>query len=327
MMRVPHRKILRRALRPIRRRFFPGAVVLGYHRVADDAWDPLGLQVRSRHFAEQLDALRVFRTVISLEELVERHAAGEALERFAVLTFDDGYGDFADTVIPMARQADVPVTVFVASGCTGQRFWWEELVGLLSPAVPGGPVLEVSFGGAESRRFEGLEETEARRKAVNEISARLSRAEPAAIEELLGQVRAWVAPGVAPPPGGMPMSAAALAEIARDPRVEIGAHTVSHCFLEGLDPEQQRAEIGRSKSDLEALSDRPVRVFSYPNGSWSSVTPGIVRELGFACACASMEGTFSRRGDPYMIPRVWAPDVPGAEFRRWLGHWIAEAAA
>jgi peptidoglycan/xylan/chitin deacetylase (PgdA/CDA1 family) len=327
MMRVPGRKILRRALRPVRRRLFPGAVVLGYHRVADDAWNPLGLQVGSRHFDEQLEVLRELRTVISLEELVARRAEGEPLDRYAVLTFDDGYQDFADNVVPMAREADVPVTVFVASGCTGVEFWWEELAALLAPQVRGHSLLEVSFGDAEKLRFEGLDAPQVRRWAVNEIGARLSRAQPAMVDAVLEQVRAWVGPGQAVTPAGTPMSAAALITVASDPRVEIGAHTVSHCFLERLDAERQRAEIADSKAALEALCGRPVRVFSYPNGSWSAATPRMVRDLGFVGACASMEGSFTRRGNPFMIPRLWAPDVPALEFRRWLGQWITEAAA
>ena len=127
MRRVPGRKILRRVLRPLERRFFPGAIVLGYHRVADEAWDPLNLQVRPRHFAAQLAELQRLRTVISLQELVERQVAGEPLDNYAVLTFDDGYSDFAETVVPIATRSAASVTVFVASGCTGHQFWWEEL--------------------------------------------------------------------------------------------------------------------------------------------------------------------------------------------------------
>ena len=327
MLRIPGRKVIRRTLRPLRRRFFPGAVVLGYHRVADDPWNPLGLQVRSRHFAEQIEALRELRTVISLEELVGRQANGEALNPYAVLTFDDGYRDFADTVVPMTRAAGMPVTVFVASGCIDGGFWWEELTALLAPDVCGQDVLEVSFDTADKLRFEGIAAPETRRWAVNEIGARLSRASPAMVEAVLAQVRAWATPGEPIAPAGVPMSAAELAEVSCDPRVEIGAHTVSHCFLERLDAGQQRAEIADSKAALESLCNRPVRVFSYPNGSWSAQTPRIVRDLGFSCACASMEGSFSRRGDPFMIPRLWVPDVPGPEFVAWLGHWVAEAAA
>jgi peptidoglycan/xylan/chitin deacetylase (PgdA/CDA1 family) len=327
MMRVPGRKVLRRALRPIRRRFFPGAIVLGYHRVADDPWEPLQLQVRSRHFDAHLEVLKSLRTVISLSELMQRQAAGEPLERYAVLTFDDGYADFATTVAPLATRAGVPVTVFVATGCLGREFWWEALAGLLAPGAWGAPELEVRVADAETLRFSGLEQPAVRAEAVNAIAERLSRADRATVERVLEQVRAWAGPGCAAGAGGTPMTEAALEEVARNPLVEVGAHTVSHCFLEGLDAEAQRAEIAGSKTTLEQLCGRPMEVFSYPNGSYSFVTPRIVRDLGFSCACASMEGSFSRRGNPYMIPRLWVPDLPGPDFRRWLGQWVAAAQA
>jgi len=325
MMRVPGRKIVRRAMRPLRRTFFPGAVVLGYHRVADAAWDPLGLAVAPRHFAEHLEVLKSLREIISLEELLERHARGESLEAYAVLTFDDGYQDFADTIAPMALAQQAPVTIFVATGCLGRQFWWEELVHLLAPGRPGGSVLEVSIPGPGSMRFTGMEDAAVRFEAVNSIAPRLSQAGREQVESVLGQVREWAGAMPDVPKAARPMTPPTLAEVARNPVVEVAAHTVSHCFLEGLGEEDQRSEIARSKSDLEALCGRKVRLFSYPNGSYSRATPRIVREAGFAGACASMEGIFSQRGDPYMIPRNWVPDIPGPAFREWLGSWVGEA--
>jgi peptidoglycan/xylan/chitin deacetylase (PgdA/CDA1 family) len=312
-------------MRPLRRTLFPGAVVLGYHRVADEAWDPLGLAVATRHFAEHLEVLKDLRTIVSLEELLQRHARRESLEDYAVLTFDDGYQDFADTVAPMALAHEAPVTIFVATGCLGRQFWWEELVHLLAPGGPGGPVLEVSIAGSESMRFTGMEEAGVRFEAVNAIAPRLSRARSKVVESVLEQVRAWAGARPPVPEAARPMTPPTMAEVAGNPVVEVAAHTVSHCFLELLGEEDQRSEIARSKSDLEALCGREVRLFSYPNGSYSRATPRIVRETGFAGACASMEGIFSGRGDPYMIPRNWVPDIPGPAFRAWLGSWVREA--
>ena len=87
MMRVPGRKILRWAVRPLKRTFFPGAVVLGYHRVAQASWDPLALAVSPENFRAQLGVLKSLRQIISLAELAAWFAAGERLERYAVLTF------------------------------------------------------------------------------------------------------------------------------------------------------------------------------------------------------------------------------------------------
>ncbi|MFO8003037.1 polysaccharide deacetylase family protein [Thioalkalivibrio sp.] len=326
-MRYPSRKVLRRALRPLERRFFPGAIVLGYHRVSDDAWDPLGLQVKPPHFTAQLAVLKRLRTVISLRELTERKAAGETLDQYAVVTFDDGYSDFADTVTPIAGKAGVPVTVFVASGPTGHQFWWEEMTVLLTPGSQGTPSLDLRLDASETLRFGQLDQPRARAAAVDAIGSRLACADRETVDAVLEQLRSWAGPDFGPSPAGVPMDAAALRELARAPHVEIGGHTVSHCCLERLGLEEQRREIAQNKADLENMCGVPVHVFSYPNGSLSGRTPGLVQAVGYSGACASGDGVVSARTDPFRIPRLWVPDIAGPDFRRWLGKWVAEGSA
>jgi len=323
MMRVPGRKIARRAMRPLARTLFPGAVVLGYHRVADTAWDPLELAISRERFAAQLAVLRELREIISLVELAARQAAGERLDRYAVLTFDDGYLDFADTVVPMAAESGTPVTVFVASGFTGGDFWWDELVALLAPGSHGAAELELRMSGGEPLRFTGLERSQARAAAACDIGGRLVGCSPHQVEAAVSQLRDWA--GDAPTPSGRPMTREELAALAPASGVEIGAHTVSHSCLADLPPESQREEIAASKSELEAICGTPIKVFSYPHGSLSAQTPAVVKSLGFSCACMSRDGMLTARGDPYRIPRLWAPDLDGAEFRQWLGNWVTEA--
>jgi peptidoglycan/xylan/chitin deacetylase (PgdA/CDA1 family) len=327
IMRYPGRKLVRRVLRPLARRFFPGAIVLGYHRVADDPWDPLGLQVKLGYFTAQLAELQRLRTVICLQALVQRQAAGEPLDRYAVVTFDDGYSDFAETVVPIATRAGAPVTVFVPSGCTGRQFWWEELAALLRPGGWGEPVLDLSLGASEPMHFIRMEQPDARAEAAHAIAMRLSCADRATVNSVLEQLQLWVGRDDRPSRAAVPMSAATLAEAARSPNVEIGGHTVSHCCLKQLGLDDQRREIEQNKTELETLCGVPVSVFSYPNGSFSSETPRVAAGLGYSCACTSREGTFSKHTDPYQIPRIWAPDLPGPGFRKWLGNWVAEACA
>lgn len=322
MMRVPGRKTLRRAVRPLKRTFFPGAVVLGYHRVAQSGWDPLALAVSPENFRAQLGVLKSLRQIISLAELAARHAAGERLERYAVLTFDDGYVDFAETVVPIAAEAGVPVTVFVASGFTGRDFWWEEIAALLLPAVGRASVLEFGLNGAESVRFENLERSEARHAAARDICNLLACRSGTEIKGVLDQLRVWASDQ--PAVSGRPMTRSELAAVTREPHVEIGAHTLSHGCLARLPLEVQREEIAASKSDLEAACGTEIRTFSYPNGSLSAETPGLVAAAGFACACTSLDGMLTARDDPYRIPRLWVSDTGGPEFRRWLANWVVD---
>jgi peptidoglycan/xylan/chitin deacetylase (PgdA/CDA1 family) len=323
MMRVPGGKIMRRAMRPLVRTLFPGAVVLGYHRVAEAQWDPLQLAVSPENFSAQLAELQSVRQVISLAELAARHRARERLDRYAVLTFDDGYVDFADTVAPIASQAQAPVTVFVASGYTGRDFWWDELAALLGPELRGEPALELSINGGETLRFAGLERLEARIETACDVGGRLVGRPKQEIDSVLDQLRAWAGGPAAP--SGRPMTIDELAAVARVPGVEIGAHTVSHGCLDKLSPEAQREEIAASKSALGAACGVDVNVFSYPHGALSGKTPDIVASLGFSCACMSRDGVFGARDNPYLIPRLWVSDIDGTAFRSWLGNWVAEA--
>jgi peptidoglycan/xylan/chitin deacetylase (PgdA/CDA1 family) len=326
MMRIPGRKLARRWLRPLRRQFFPGAVVLGYHRVAEASWDPLGLAVSPERFRAQVEILKGLRELLSLGELAARHAAGERLERYAVLTFDDGYRDFAETVVPIAEKLDVPATVFVTTGCTGRSFWWEEIAALLAPQLAAADTLEIVYPAGDPRTFKGLDQAEARAATVRQICGRLACSGAAEIHAVLEQLRAWAGPaGEAARPDGAPMNESELKSLARHARAEIGAHTVSHVCLARLEPEAQRDEIGRSKAALESLTGNAVTVFSYPNGSLSEATPALVESLGFQCACTSLDGSWTHRGDRYRIPRNWAPDAGPEAFRRWLGQWVSPA--
>jgi peptidoglycan/xylan/chitin deacetylase (PgdA/CDA1 family) len=323
-MRMPGRKFVRQALRPLSKALFPGAIVIGYHRVADSEWDPLGLTVKPDNFESQLDILKEQRDIVTVGELALRHAAGEPLERYAAVTFDDGYSDFADTVVPIIEAHAIPATVFVTTGAIGKSFWWDEVARLLTPNGQAAPTLQILHnGGREPWLFSDLDQSGKRATTAQFICHGMACADPHDIRSVIGELGAWSGASGSAEPGSGPMTGAELRSVARHPLVELGAHTVSHGCLALLEREAQETEIGQSKAALETLRGTAVSVFSYPNGSFSDTTRELVEELGFRCACASIEGAFSRRTDPYRIPRIWAPDAAGLKFRRWLGNWVA----
>jgi peptidoglycan/xylan/chitin deacetylase (PgdA/CDA1 family) len=133
-MRVPGIKRVKQSARWLRSRFVPGALILGYHRIADAPDDPLGLCVSSRHFAEQLEVLRKYTNPISLRELIRALVEGTLPKRAVVVTFDDGYADNLYAARPLLEQHHVPATVFVATGNLGREFWWDELANIVFTA-------------------------------------------------------------------------------------------------------------------------------------------------------------------------------------------------
>lgn len=325
MMRVPGRKLARKILRPVSRALFPGALIIGYHRIVNTEWDPLGLAVSPGNFESQLDMLTKLRELVTVGELALRRAAGEPLERYAALTFDDGYDDFAATVVPIIEARGIPATVFVTTGFVERSFWWDEVTSLLTPTGRSAPALEVHRTGAKkSWHFRQLDHAEGRAAAARAICDAMACGEKSEVRAVLKQIREWSGVSGTAGPNYGPMSREQLEALARHPLVELGAHTVAHGCLALLEPEAQHDEISQSKAALETLRETAVTVFSYPNGSFSRTTRDLVEALGFCCACTSIEGAFHRRADPFRMPRIWAPDAAGPTFRLWLGNWLTE---
>jgi peptidoglycan/xylan/chitin deacetylase (PgdA/CDA1 family) len=124
-MRIPGWKTVRQSGRWLRSRLMPGALILGYHRVADLQSDPHGLAVSVHHFAEQVEVLSRLAHPMSLAQLVAHVKAGTVPPQAVALTFDDGYADVLYQALPLLERYQIPATVFVVSGCLGEPFWWE----------------------------------------------------------------------------------------------------------------------------------------------------------------------------------------------------------
>ncbi len=107
-------------------------LVLLYHKVAKLNSDPWGLAVTPLHFAEQLETLRQYTTVMQLQQL-SQSSFDDLPERSVVITFDDGYADNFYNAKPLLERYGIPATIFLATGYTGyeREFWWDELDRLL----------------------------------------------------------------------------------------------------------------------------------------------------------------------------------------------------
>jgi peptidoglycan/xylan/chitin deacetylase (PgdA/CDA1 family) len=123
--------------------------------------------------------------------------------------------------------------------------------------------------------------------------------------------------GVTRPPGPW-LNATELADL-RGERVEIGAHSHSHPYLDTLPTEAARTEIARSKEVLEDLLAVPVPSFAYPHGYHSPVVRRLALECGFASACAVKNALSSDADDRFSLARLTVRSTTTlAELEAWL---------
>lgn len=324
-MKLPGRKKLRFAARWARSRVGSRGLILAYHRVADETWDPFSLSVSRRHFAEHLEAIRRLGVPTRLKALARSLAAGEVVHRAIALTFDDGYGDMLQTVAPLLEQHGVPATVFVVSGNIGREFWWDELARILSPVRPSGvesPVEIVVGDGGPSLRLTRDPEDSVRE--VQELQRLLQPMHPNERERLLERIRSAVGahPGAANGPEHRCLDGEELVRLARRELVDVGGHTHSHVELGRLSAAQQESEIAECKRVLEDLVGEGLQAFSYPHGSTPRASREALERLGFLAGCTSVPDVVRRGTDRLLLPRVWVSDVDGETLSRQLLGWL-----
>lgn len=109
-----------------------------------------------------------------------------------------------------------------------------------------------------------------------------------------------------------------LKQIATSGLVEIGAHTVHHYSLGGLNPVLIQYEIEESKKELEKLINAPVVAFAYPDGSFDNQVIKIVREAGFKSAVTTMHGFEVSGENKFFLHRIHPGDKTGNSLLNFL---------
>jgi peptidoglycan/xylan/chitin deacetylase (PgdA/CDA1 family) len=326
-MRIPGVKSIEQSARWLRSRFVRGALVLGYHRVAEAAEDPFSMCVTPQHFAEQLEVLRRFTDPISLRDLAENLSAGNLPRRAVVLTLDDGYADALYQAAPLLEKYQVPATVFIATGYLGKTFWWDRLERiLLSPeSLPDRLSLPINGGVLKWRAGrENDRNANSRHHLLRSVYRQFLLLSAEKRDQMLQQLAAWSGFQADADHDCRVLSGEELIELSDSRLIDIGAHSVTHPFLANLNLTAQQKEIYESKIHLETLLRRPVTTFSYPNGSFSRATRVLVRDCGFRCACTSHNDIARKGSDLLQLPRFWVANRDGEVFSRWLNWWLKE---
>jgi peptidoglycan/xylan/chitin deacetylase (PgdA/CDA1 family) len=99
------------------------------------------------------------------------------------------------------------------------------------------------------------------------------------------------------------LSRSAVADLARLPSVEVGAHGVRHLYLDELDDRELDDEVRVSKAQLEEVTHVSVRSFAYPHGAYEGRARQAVISAGYRSAAAVKNAVSHARDDPFAIAR------------------------
>ncbi len=306
-------------------------MILMYHRIAAEAYDPWGLAVPAERFAEQLDWLKQNRNVMPLAELAKLHMQGNLPSNACAITFDDGYACNADIAAPLLAKKGLSATFFLASRLLDpdREFWWDDLERI----VLGSKANELSLGVADHtqtfllgepnaadqiRKFGQPPETQ-RQAALDTIWAELLPLASGEIASRIDALRAQAGLPKGARPSHRPMSREQAAALPAG-TISIGGHTLHHLSLPDRPKSEREEEITVGLRECEAFSGQPVSCFAYPYGHHDGETGELVAAAGLACACTTTHGAITKRTDPLFLPRIQMLNWSRDELAHELAH-------
>ncbi len=286
-------------LRSLFRASREGVPILMFHNVGSPAetdYLPGHMKISEAKLRRLLRMLQAagYRTC-TVDQMVDELQSGAVPSDAVVLTFDDGYLDNHDVLLPLLQSMGATATIYVQTGPMKGRlnwlhhyFWALHLGGAHDLAERLAQQVDKQHLREDLRSLpkdDVAAEYEMKRLLKYEVTPKERDTILARIFSDLGGVDAELASHVYLGPD----ECRALDKAG----VEIGAHTVNHLILSSLDATQQRLEIEGSLRDLESWLGHSIASFAYPYGrtwDYNEETRSILEELGFRSSTTAMPG-------------------------------------
>jgi peptidoglycan/xylan/chitin deacetylase (PgdA/CDA1 family) len=243
--------------------------------------------------------------LVGLDEMHCRLQSRSFRRPFICLTFDDAYRDTLEFAYPIMKRHDVPFAVYVPTSFPDRDgyLWWLTLETVIAASD------RVDFPNEHAVRRVSCRTPAEKQHAINLIHSTLCAESEERLREIVGHlaVRARVTPVTSH--DSLCMSWQELADLAADPLVTIGAHTVNHPRLRKATEPVARREMTESVARISAKLGLMPEHFSYPYGDPSAAGPrefAMAHELGFKTAVTTRPGMLfpEHREHLTALPRI-----------------------
>jgi peptidoglycan/xylan/chitin deacetylase (PgdA/CDA1 family) len=245
--------------------------------------------------------------VISLDEMHQRFISEDFKRRFVCITFDDGYKDVKEYAYPLLRKYKLPFAMYIPTSFPDRlgEMWWLALEAVIAQNSRIGMVIngkdqffECGSVGEKRELYDAVYGYIRSMKTEDELRK--------FVRDLCATYRVDIAAFCR----DLCMDWQELGEMAEDPLMTIGAHTVNHVMLKKIASDDvTRAEMEMSRSVLEAALGKRPQHLAYPVGDPTSAGPRefrIAAELGFKTATTTRPGVLFKVHREHLtaLPRI-----------------------
>lgn len=287
-----------------------GAIVTLHHvrPARSDRFQPNRLLEITPDFLETLvQRLRRARVdCVSLDEMHRRLTERDFARRFVALTLDDGYRDNRDFAYPILKQHGIPFAIYVPTSFPDRvgELWWDALEAVIAR----NDSIALEMDGRDCRLDSASVADKYRAYAYLYRWLR-DRESDREMRDIVRDLARRYGVDLAAICSAQCMTWEELADLATDPLVTIGAHTVNHVMLAKAPTAVARTELRMGRAVLAAALGREPRHLAYPYGDPGSAGPReyqIAAELGFLTGVTTCPGVlFAGDRDRLMaLPRI-----------------------
>jgi peptidoglycan/xylan/chitin deacetylase (PgdA/CDA1 family) len=288
------------------RRLRNRAVVLMYHRVIPKSrrgycHSSPGIVVDEDTFRRHLAVLVKRFRILTLEEFGSYLQRGEPFpDRSCLVTFDDGWIDNYHTAYPILLEYGVPATIFLPLAYIGadRMFWQEELSLRLSELLHSTEEKDLRLI-RSLMKSEGLPDEEQVQSFIQELKGAGSEG----ISAVLGRLRDHQTDAPLPEHDNRYVDWRQVEEMLAH-GVSFGSHCISHRILTRLSPNEKRAEIVDSRSQLADKLGVEVKAIAYPNGDYDDEVVDLTGAAGYRLGFSTVPGYVSSSTHALAIPRM-----------------------
>ncbi|MCA9618315.1 MAG: polysaccharide deacetylase family protein [Myxococcales bacterium] len=294
--------------------------VITYHRVGEaKASDELGEEVfdsTPQFFEEHVEFIARHGSFVDTAEVIA-HLGGAPLPKNPVMiTFDDGYRECIDVVLPILKRHGGKATFFITTDHMNERrmFWWDRIAVIFRRSAL--DTIAIDF----PRKLE-LARDEAAQACLEIVKQERELDLPRFLAHL--EERAQVTISEEEEARFVEQVLMTWEEVLalRDAGMDIQSHTCSHRVVQTLAPDMLERELGESRRVLEERLEQPVRALAYPVGypiGDDRVIRGALEKAGYEIAFTNATGPAPtyRPMDRFEIPRMAMDSLYDAPFFR-----------
>jgi peptidoglycan/xylan/chitin deacetylase (PgdA/CDA1 family) len=248
------------------------------------------LEISPRFLDRLVRALRRWKIdIVPLEEMPARLADRRA-RRFVCFTLDGAYKDHREWAWQIFRKHEAPFALFVPTGFPDRHgeLWWLALEAIIAKS----PQLILLIDGRE-QRIDCSNNAEKERAYEGLYGYLMSRETDEEIRTAVRDLAARYRVDIPPLCENACLTWDDIGEMAQDPLVTVGAHSVNAPVPSKVPAARIASEFRMSRAVIEGALGKVPKFLAYPFGERDTVGPrefAIAEELGFTAALTARPG-------------------------------------